>query len=188
MDNQIKLIWHKNFNQSRSFYSMPSLIQRIIFRFVATTVVSSSLLLCACSGDTSSDPPGTNTPPIADAGTNQTVSKSATVTLDASASSDADGDLLSYQWAITSRPDGSVAELSNTEVMQPVFVADMSGEYVLSLIVNDGTEYSFADTVTITSQNIPPIANAGEDQTVSKSATVTLDGSASSNGDALTYQ
>ena len=60
-----------------------------------------------------------------------------------------------------------------------------------SLIVNDGTVDSVADTVDITISNINgmPIAEAGTTQSVNEAVSVTLDGSGSSDpdGDALTF-
>ena len=60
---------------------------------------------------------------------------------------------------------------------------------MVSLIVNDGTINSSPDTVTISTINVAPVANAGNDQTVPEESTVTLDGTGSSDadGDALTY-
>jgi hypothetical protein len=63
---------------------------------------------------------------------------------------------------------------------------------VFSLTVNDGTVNSSADTVTITVEaptNTAPTSNAGPDQTVASAASVTLDGTSSSDADsdALTY-
>ena len=58
------------------------------------------------------------------------------------------------------------------------------------LIVNDGTVDSLPDTVSITTGNSRPVANAGPDQTVFVGNTVHLDGSTSrdADGDALRYR
>ena len=132
-----------------------------------------------------------NTVPVTNAGTNQNVSTGSTVTLDGSGSSDADSDALTYSWSITSVPAGSGATLSNTTVVNPTFIADLDGTYVMSLTVNDGTVDSAADTVSITAAtaNSAPVASSGPDQNVSTGSTVTLDGSGSSDADSdtLTY-
>jgi hypothetical protein len=131
----------------------------------------------------------TNSPPVADAGPDQTVFVGATVALDGSGSDDADGDMLAYFWAFTSRPVGSSAVLSDVALVAPTFTVDRPGTYVLQLIVNDGTVDSAPDTVVITTSNRPPVADAGEGQAALVGDTVTLDGSGSSDpdGDALTY-
>ena len=130
-----------------------------------------------------------NSPPVANAGEDQTVFVTQTVTLDGSKSSDVDGDLLTFSWSLTTTPPGSAATLSDPAAVKPTFTVDKSGTYVAQLIVNDGTVDSAPDTVTISTQNSAPVANAGPDQTVTKSQTVQLDGSGSSDvdGDALTY-
>ena len=130
-----------------------------------------------------------NSPPAADAGADQAVLVTAAVQLDGSGSSDVDGDALSYTWSITSKPSGSNASLSDTTVVNPGFVADVAGNYVVQLIVNDGTVDSAPDTVTISTENSVPVANAGADQTVQVNDTVWLDGSGSSDvdGDTLTF-
>ena len=66
----------------------------------------------------------------------------------------------------------------------------VAGTYVAQLIVNDGTVNSAPNSVTITSDNVAPVANAGPDQGgIAPGTLVTLNGSGSSdaNGDPLTY-
>ena len=95
----------------------------------------------------------TNTAPTSNAGPDQTVSSAASVTLDGTTSSDADGDALTYAWSQTS---GASVTLSSTTAAQPTFTAptlavgDADATLVFSLTVNDGTTSSSADTVTIT--------------------------------------
>ncbi|MGH9570651.1 MAG: PKD domain-containing protein, partial [Candidatus Angelobacter sp.] len=130
-----------------------------------------------------------NSFPVANAGPNQTVQTGVTVHLDGSASSDVDGNPLTYLWSFVSAPSGSAAALSNPNAVNPTFVADQKGAYVLQLVVNDGSANSAPVLVTISDVNTPPIANPGPNQTVFSHSLVTLDGSASTDvdGDPLTY-
>ncbi len=130
-----------------------------------------------------------NSKPVANAGSDQTILVSQTVALDGSASSDVDGDPLSFFWSITSKPQGSTAALDDPTAAQPSFAVDLFGNYVVQLIVNDGQVDSDPDTVTISTLNSKPVADAGPDQNVSAGDTVTLDGSGSSDVDldSLTY-
>ena len=93
-----------------------------------------------------------NTMPVADAGEDQTVTAGESVMLDGSGSSDEDGDSLTYSWTLTSVPEDSNAELSAADTAMPSFSADVAGEYVAELIVNDGSEDSAPDTVTVTAE------------------------------------
>jgi len=133
----------------------------------------------------------TNAAPVANAGADQNVATGSLVTLDASASSDADGDILSYIWTLTNLPTSSAATLSDSTRSSPQFTADLAGIYEATLVVNDGSEDSTISTVMITAQtaNSAPTANAGVDQNITTTAAVTLNGSASSDadGDTLTY-
>ncbi|MGC9967116.1 MAG: PKD domain-containing protein, partial [Syntrophobacteraceae bacterium] len=131
-----------------------------------------------------------NSRPVADAGPDQTVFVGDTVTLDGSKSSDVDGDLLTFKWSFTSLPAGSGAVLSSPSDVKPSFQVDKPGTYVAQLIVNDGNLDSAPATVTVTTQNSKPVANAGPDQSVFVGATVTLDGGKSSDadGDPLTFK
>jgi hypothetical protein len=132
-----------------------------------------------------------NSAPIADAGPDQAgVAVGAAIALDGSGSSDPDGQPLAYAWSILSRPAGSAATLDAADTAAPSFTADVSGTYVVQLIVTDGFADSAPDTVTVTTLNAAPIADAGADQTVPAGSTVQLDGSASSDpeGAPLTFQ
>ena len=130
-----------------------------------------------------------NDAPIADAGADQASVINGSVVLDGSASFDVDGDPLTFAWSFSSVPVGSAATLSDATAVMPTFVVDLPGGYVIELIVSDGTLFSVADSVTISTDNSPPVADAGSDQTAFVLDTVTLDGSASSDvdGDPLTY-
>ena len=90
-----------------------------------------------------------NTAPVANAGPDQEVAVEATVTLTGAASSDVNGNSLTYSWTLTSVPEGSTATLTGATTVGPTFVADLAGTYVASLVVNDGTVNSSPDTVSV---------------------------------------
>jgi RHS repeat-associated protein len=131
-----------------------------------------------------------NTPPVADAGDDQLASVSQTVYLDGSGSFDVDGDLLTYRWSFPAIPSGSTAVFSDSAVVQPSFAVDRSGKYVAQLIVEDGVEMSLPDTVVVDTDNCWPVADAGDDLSVTRGQTVFLDGSGSedADGDSLSYR
>jgi len=85
-----------------------------------------------------------NTPPVADAGEDQTayagIGGTAQVPLDGSDSYDEDGDELTYTWFID---DEQIATGANPAIELPV------GEHTIRLIVNDGIEDSEPDEVVI---------------------------------------
>ena len=89
---------------------------------------------------------GSSTLPIANAGPDQTIAQGDTVNLDGSGST---GTNLTYLWTITSKPAGSTASLLSNTAVNPTFIVDTDGTYVVSLVVNDGTVDSVADSVTI---------------------------------------
>jgi hypothetical protein len=128
-------------------------------------------------------------PPTANAGPNQKVDPQTLVTLDGTGSSDPNGLLLTYAWSLASRPPGATAVLANPTSPKPTFTVDKAGDYVAQLVVNNGFFSSTPSQVTITTNAIPPVANAGPNQTVNFGATVTLDGSKSTdaNGNSFTY-
>lgn len=91
-----------------------------------------------------------NARPVARAGADRTASVGSTVTVDGSASSDANSDALQFQWALLYRPTGSTATLAGAHNATASFVPDRAGDYVLQLVARDASSSSQPDTVVIT--------------------------------------
>ncbi|WP_090129550.1 PKD domain-containing protein [Limnohabitans sp. Rim11] len=135
-----------------------------------------------------------NSAPVANAGTKQTVvyGATSTVTLDGTYSTDADNNQIFYKWTLMQKPTGSSAALVGDTKARPTFIADVAGDYVVQLVVNDGSVDSLPSSVIVTAtrENRAPTANAGEDKNVTKNTAVTLDGTSSLDPDfdTLTYK
>ncbi len=126
-----------------------------------------------------------NSSPSADAGGNQTGQVDVVVNLDGVGSYDPDGDDLSYDWQIDSAPSGSSVALSGVHKEMAQIVPDRAGVWEISLVVSDGALDSEPDVMTLSvgQDNGTPVASAGVDQSVTTGATVTLDGTGSSDPD-----
>ncbi|MFC1602923.1 putative Ig domain-containing protein [Pseudomonadota bacterium] len=133
--------------------------------------------------------PEGNHPPIAAAGSDQVLYVGDTAALNGSESSDVNGDPLTYQWSIISRPALSQATLSDANAVNPKFQIDEAGTYEFQLIVSDGQLTSPPDTFVITTLNSKPVADAGTDITVFIGDVATLGGQGSYDidRDVLTY-
>lgn len=132
-----------------------------------------------------------NTPPVADAGEDQAAIQIGTqIFLDGSQSWDNNGDDLTYAWSFSQVPGGSTAALSDPASVHPTFIADVNGTYVLALVVSDPWSASDPDTVTISFNNVKPVADAGDNLSIIQGERADLDGSSShdDNLDQLTYQ
>ena len=98
------------------------------------------------TNEPTSEPSGepTNSAPIADAGVDQ-VTETGTFTLDASGSTDPDGDPLSFAWT---QLHGPSAQIETDSAQQTQVVLSQEGTYRFSLLVSDGTQDA-QDAVTI---------------------------------------
>jgi len=132
-----------------------------------------------------------NSAPVANAGADQGVNTTNTAFLDAQASTDADGDSLTYRWTLLQKPSSSTTSVLNADKKNASLYADKDGQYIVRLVVNDGKVSSSADEVIITAStaNVAPVANAGVDKSLILSQSITLNGLGSSdaNSDSLTY-
>ncbi len=166
-------------------------------QFSPSGILVALLAIVAGCGSEEADK-SANQAPVAEAGSNLTISSTEAVALDGSSSFDPDGDPLTYHWAFDSVPAASTLKgeeapflVNDSKDPGTSFVADAEGTYVVSLIVTDGLGDSSSPdrlTVTIVSADLP-IANAGEDAIAEVGGVVSLDGSASadSTGRDLTY-
>lgn len=118
----------------------------------------------AAAADTVQVTVGSNTAPVADAGSDQTVNESTQVQLDGTQSSDSDGDGLTYAWIQTG--GSPIVSLTNPTSATPTFTAPLVGgagaTLTFSLIVTDdyaaNPKASVADTVDVHVLNLndPP--------------------------------
>jgi hypothetical protein len=121
-----------------------------IVRLILLVAFVCGFMLSGCGGDNDWGLMELNSRPVADAGPDQDVSTGYTVTLDGTGSTDKEGSVLTYTWTLAQKPDGSTAVLSDPNSVAPEFIADVAGEYVVNLVVNDGLLSSLADSVTVT--------------------------------------
>ena len=163
-----------------------------------TMMTAALALFAACTdGGTDSGIVELNNAPAADAGPDQVGNADGKLCVDGSASTDPDGDALSYMWDFEWAPEGSALTSdafgpnNSPDAITSCFYPDGAGTYVVALRVNDGKAWSDPDYVMVeaTQPEEVPVANAGSDLTVDVDASVTLDGSGSYDpkGGDLTY-
>lgn len=99
-----------------------------------------------------------NLAPTADAGDGGLVVVGAAFLFDGSGSTDPEGDILTFAWAITSAPAGSVASLSGAGTTFPTLVPDVAGLYEVTLVVSDFIGPGGPDTVQITASTVADYA------------------------------
>ena len=104
---------------------------------------------------------GFNQPPIANAGPDQNIYLGQSTRVSGAASFDPEGSTLSYMWVLESRPAGSTAVLGSPAGVETMITPDVIGQYVISLVMNDGVQDGVADTMILNvSRNLPPVAAA----------------------------
>ncbi|MEN6438153.1 MAG: hypothetical protein ABFD97_06185 [Syntrophobacter sp.] len=135
------------------------------------------------------DVSATDQVPLANAGSNQTVTPYTIVTLNGSGSVDKDDGIASYAWTQTAGP---TVEISNANTDHASFVAPDAGQggctLAFQLMTTDHIGLKTTDRclVNVVEANEPPIASAGPDQTVYEKAKVILSGSGSYDPEAST--
>ena len=135
-----------------------------------------------------------NVAPIAAAGADLTGEVNRDIPLDGSTSYDPDGGVLFYAWSFVSAPLVGTFGIVPTDGPRPIFRTTEPGTYRIGLTVTDTGVLSTSDTLDIVVTrpivNLPPVAVAGADQTVTLNTALRLDGSASSDPEstALTYR
>ncbi len=116
-----------------------------------------------------------NDPPVADAGSDRTEVVNTTIELNASLSSD-NGWIVSYVWEF--EDDG--AQVFTDEVVTYMFT--LAGSYAVNLTVTDGAGHQDTDMIWIhVADDMPPVADAGEDFAVDEGAEAVFDGSGSTD-------
>ncbi len=147
-----------------------------------STTLTFHLIATDATGQTGSDELNIyviNYAPIARAGADQTQPINTPVTLDGTASSDLEGPL-SYAWSQIAGPAVVLAAAGEGRV---TFTDTTYGSHTLQfrLTVTDAGGRTATDDVTVQIVDALPLANAGLDQTSRPNASVTLDGTASSD-------
>ncbi|PWT97797.1 MAG: hypothetical protein C5B52_13200 [Bacteroidetes bacterium] len=127
-----------------------------------------------------------NQAPVTNAGADQSITlPTNSVTLDGTASNDADGTIVSYTWSLVSGP-GQFVIANPTDATTDVNYL-LAGTYVFQLTTIDNDGASSSDQVSITvnaAPNVPPIANAGPDKYITAPISgIVLDGNGSYDPD-----
>ena len=186
---------------------LKSTLQACLLLLAATLLVA-----CPSSGSNSSSQSSSgdnddnnvnNLAPVAAAGADQAVDVGATVTLDASASSDSDGNISSYSWSQIAGAEVSIGDPDSevTSFVVPESALDSNLSFELTVVDNDNASANDSlivvvsgndnnDDNTTEPDNSVPVADAGADQRVNGGTTVDLDASASSaaGGSIAAYQ
>jgi len=109
----------------------------------------------------------TNTPPTANAGPDQTISLPTNAVILSGSGTDPDGTVTAYLWTKISGP--AAGTITNPNVAATGVTGLVAGTYKFELRVTDNAGAFGRDTMQVTvtaTANIPPVANAGPNQTI----------------------
>ena len=169
-----------------------------ITRFTPTQPGHYTYILVVTAGSTSSQPDSMhlmvsgddNSAPVARAGPDYAATLGGSFFLDATSSTDADGDSLSFLWEALA--DSDIVSIADSSAAQTQILPLLPGSYTFLLTVSDGALTGTDEiTVLVSSEgNVAPVADAGPPQTVAVGTTVMLDGGGSldADGDPLSYR
>jgi hypothetical protein len=136
--------------------------------------------------------PPLNTPPVAHAGPDQSITlPTNSVMLNGAGSTDPDGSVLIYNWLKIAGP--STGTITNPAFVSTTVNGLIAGIYTFELTVTDDSSATSKDTVIITvypPMNIPPTAHAGPDQSITlpaNSVILNADNTTDPNGNISTY-
>ncbi|GAB2830617.1 PKD domain-containing protein [Ferruginibacter profundus] len=107
-----------------------------------------------------------NIPPVADAGLNQSITLPTNTANLTGNGTDVDGTIVAYKWTRLSGPSAGI--IANSSAAVTTVTGLITGVYVFELKVTDNNGATATDNmqVTVNPENIPPVANAGPDQSV----------------------
>ena len=130
--------------------------------------------------------PAENVAPVAVAGGPYAVYEGASITLDGSGSTDADGTITSYEWDLDY--DGVNFDADATGDTTSFSAASLdAGTRTIALRVTDDDGAVHVHSVTVAIDNVAPTANAGPDVSLGEGGTVSLGGQFSDAGSADTH-
>ncbi|WP_429114038.1 glycosyl hydrolase family 18 protein [Aeromonas veronii] len=137
--------------------------------------------------------PPANKPPVANAGSDLSVTGPTEVTLNGSASHDAENGALTYSWKQVSGPQATLFDATQAKARVVLDAVSTDINLVFELTVTDDQQLSAKDQVVVTNKapqpNLPPLVSLPATASVESGKQVTLKATASDpNGDPLTYQ
>ncbi len=137
--------------------------------------------------------PPANKPPVANAGSDLSVTGPTEVTLNGSASHDPENGALTYSWKQVSGPQAALLDATQAKARVVLDAVSADINLVFELAVTDDHNLTARDQVVVTNKapqpNLPPLVSLPATASVESGKQVTLKATASDpNGDLLTYQ
>ncbi|MFQ2125553.1 glycosyl hydrolase family 18 protein [Aeromonas jandaei] len=137
--------------------------------------------------------PPANKPPVANAGSDLSVTGPTEVTLNGSASHDPENGALTYSWKQVSGPQAALLDATQAKARVVLDAVSADINLVFELAVTDDHNLTARDQVVVTNKapqpNLPPLVSLPATASVESGKQVTLKATASDpNGDPLTYQ